>query len=112
MSQTGVIYSQPEFILSSPRTSLSCGCGCFAIPGNGRPDTRLIAKRRSNQQRKINNVSDRIRTEQAGRFLNFLQVFGGHAERKSAQAISAGNYHERNAMRISAISGYPDWGGF
>src|SRR6185312_12771077 len=45
-------------------------------------DAVLIAWRRSNQQRKINNVSDGIGTEQARGFLDFLQVLRYHAERK------------------------------
>src|SRR6185312_4698116 len=54
----------------------------FRCTGKDRLDAVLIAWRRSNQQRKINNVSDGIGTEQARGFLDFLQVLRYHAERK------------------------------
>jgi hypothetical protein len=55
--------------------------GCFPIAAEDRR-TGLIAPGRSNEQRKINNVPDGIGAEQAGRFLNLLQVLRYHAERK------------------------------
>jgi len=36
----------------------------------------------SYRTRKIDDISDRIGAEQAGRFLYFLQVFGRHAQGK------------------------------
>ncbi len=57
-------------------------CGCFFSAGNDPLVAVVIGSWGSNQQRKINNISDHIGTEEAGRFLNLLQVLRDHAQRK------------------------------
>jgi len=56
----------------------------------------------------INDVSDWVYAEEAGRLLDFLHVFSQHAQWKRPQAFRAGQNDKRHPLGILSVPRYPD----